>query len=239
MVDNLQFPLSPTAGSKLCHRSKHLSCFGDDLLKYWLDLPQCKGDSPLQYLFMGSKGTFSKLHQDNGGLAITISPIVGEKEVILVHRNDSECLYHCQVDFNDPDFDEHPKLAHARLWKTVVVPGEILLMPASTFHMCRNITNCLSYSRFHLDTVNLAHFLRGFLDEECCEVDQESVLWNTATELVKKVDKMTDSAMKMKKKFMKWKKGTKKGKGKEEGKALDFTVSDEVSGVGKAQCALI
>jgi len=169
-----QFPLSPTAGHKLCHKSAPLSVFGDDLLKYWLDLPQvsersvcwtvpeqpplnekmrlaelatvsnsecfktlcvtrddvfrtvpeqiarnchshhphtsttnvlfrpalhsslknicaslsfrwaqCKGDSPLQYIFMGAGGTFSKLHQDNGGLAITIAPLYGEKEVSM------------------------------------------------------------------------------------------------------------------------------------------------------------
>lgn len=75
-----QFPLSHDGGMKLCHKNNPLpkNIYGDDLLKYWLDLPQCKYDNPLQYLFMGRDGTMSKLHCDNGGLDISIAPIVGE-----------------------------------------------------------------------------------------------------------------------------------------------------------------
>ncbi len=63
-----QFPLSDTAGRKLCHQNNPLpkGIMGDDLLKYWLDLPQCKHDSPLQYIFMGREDTLSKLHKDPG-----------------------------------------------------------------------------------------------------------------------------------------------------------------------------
>jgi len=218
-----QFPLSLTAGAKLCHKNPTLPCFGDDLLQYWLDLPQCKGDSPLQYIFMGSTGTFSKLHQDNGGLAITISPIVGEKEVILAHRNDGDCLYHCQIDLNNPDFGKHPLLSQARLWRTTVKPGEILLLPSSTFHACRNVTNCLSYSRFHLDTVNMTRFTRSFLDEEDCEVEHDTVLWNAAAELIKKVDEMTDRATEERGKAKRFK-GKNKAKSKN---AIDLSVSAE------------
>ena len=92
-----QFPLSPGAGSKMCNKSEQLPCMGIDLMASWLDLPQCRNDSPLQYVFMGSSGTFSRLHADNGGLVITIAPIVGEKECVLVHRDDHHCLYHGEV----------------------------------------------------------------------------------------------------------------------------------------------
>merc|ERR1712238_446319 len=105
-----QFPLSDTAGRKLCHQNEPLpgDIFGEDLVKYWLDLPQCKSDSPLQYLFMGREDTMSKLHKDNGGLAITIAPIVGEKECILVHRADgSNCLYHLDVKLNQINLYSH------------------------------------------------------------------------------------------------------------------------------------
>ena len=80
-----------TAGGKLCHKSTPLpnEIMGDDLLKYWLDLSQCKGDSPLQYIFMGREDTHSKLHKDPGGLEISIAPITGQKECVLVHRDDS------------------------------------------------------------------------------------------------------------------------------------------------------
>jgi len=127
-----QFPLNEVMVPKLCHQSKPLpnSIFGEDLHKYWLD--RVPNDCPLQYLFMGNAETMSKMHKDPGGLAITIAPIVGEKECVLVHRDDGNtCLYHLEasVDPDSIDLDAYPLLANARIWRTVVTPGEILLMP--------------------------------------------------------------------------------------------------------------
>ncbi len=132
-----QFPLSDTAGRKLCHLNNPLptGIMGEDLLKYWLDLPQCKLDSPLQYIFMGREDTLSKLHKDPGGLEISIAPIVGQKECVLVHRDDgSNCLYHLTASLDDVDLQRHPLLSQARIWRTVIQPGEILLMPYATYH---------------------------------------------------------------------------------------------------------
>ena len=61
-----------------------------DLLVHWLE--RTRGASPLQYLFMGSGGTNSKLHVDPGGLDLVIAPLVGWKEVTLVHREDAELV---------------------------------------------------------------------------------------------------------------------------------------------------
>lgn len=135
-----QFPLSDTAGRKLCHQSNPLpkGIMGEDLLRYWLDLPQCKLDSPLQYIFMGREDTLSKLHRDPGGLEISIAPIVGEKECVLVHRSDgSNCLYHLTASLEDVNLQRYPLLTQARAWRTVVRPGEILLMPYGTYHQVR------------------------------------------------------------------------------------------------------
>lgn len=190
-----QFPLSDTAGRKLCHQNTPLphDILGEDLLRHWLDLPQCKSDSPLQYLFMGREETLSKLHRDNGGLAISIAPIVGEKECVLVHRSDgSNCLYHLEAKLEDVDLHAYPLLSQARIWKTVVKPGEILLMPQGTYHQCRNVTPCLSYSRFHLDTVNLLSFLQSMIDGDAPEMEHGDVLWNCTSELIRKVDSLVD-----------------------------------------------
>lgn len=135
-----QFPLSDTAGRKLCHQNNPLpkGVMGEDLLKYWLDLPQCKLDSPLQYIFMGREDTLSKLHRDPGGLEISIAPIVGQKECVLVHRDDaSNCMYHLTASLEDIDLHRYPLLFQARIWKTVIKPGEILLMPYGTYHQVR------------------------------------------------------------------------------------------------------
>lgn len=190
-----QFPLSESAGHKLCHKNNPLpkSIMGEDLLKYWLDLSQCKLDSPLQYIFMGREDTLSKLHRDPGGLDISIAPIVGEKECVLAHRADgSDCLYHLQANINDVDLHQYPLLSQAKLWRTTIQPGEILLMPYGTYHQCRNITPCLSYSRFHLDTVNLLPFVQSMVNGDAPEIDHEEILWNLTTELISKVDAAFD-----------------------------------------------
>lgn len=189
-----QFPLSNTAGGKLCHQSNPLpnGIIGEDLLKYWLDLSQCKLDSPLQYIFMGREDTHSKLHKDPGGLDISIAPITGHKECVLVHRDDSHCLYHLTASLDEIDLHRFPLLSQARVYKTIIKPGEILLMPNGTYHQCRNVTPCLSYSRFHLDTVNLFPFFMSLVNGDAPEIDHRDVLWNIASALIKKVDEVVD-----------------------------------------------
>ena len=144
-----QFPLSETAKGNLCGRGRSVplpnDIMGEDLLKFYLEDLQ---DNPFQYIFMGHEGTMSKLHSDNGGLEVSIAPIVGEKECVLVHRSDGEnCLYDLDAKIDDINLQKFPMLAFARVWKTVVRPGEIIWMPHGTFHQCRNNTPCLSYSR--------------------------------------------------------------------------------------------
>jgi len=187
-----QFPLAETAGNKLCRQNMPLpnDILGEGLLKYMVgdDIPQCQGDSPLQYLFMGAEGTMSKLHRDNGGLDISIAPIVGEKECILVHRSDgADCLYNLDAKLESIDLQSFPLMSQARIWQTTVRPGEILLMPHGTYHQCRNLTPCLSYSRFHLDTVNIRAFLQSMIDGDAEEIDHETVIWNAADEIVDNV----------------------------------------------------
>ena len=191
-----QFPLSESAAPKLCNQSVPLpnDIIGEDLLKYWL----CRvSDCPLQYIFMGREETMSKLHKDPGGLAISIAPIVGTKECVLVHRDDGQqCLYHlaAPLDPDAIDLDAFPLLSQARIWKTTVSPGEILLMPQGTYHQCRNVTPCLSYSRVHLDTVNLRAFLNSYFDGDAPEMEQDEVLWNCAHSLMEVIDAATDEA---------------------------------------------
>eukprot|EP00547_Thalassionema_nitzschioides_P002445 CAMPEP_0194203358 /NCGR_PEP_ID=MMETSP0156-20130528/3171_1 /TAXON_ID=33649 /ORGANISM="Thalassionema nitzschioides, Strain L26-B" /LENGTH=674 /DNA_ID=CAMNT_0038929101 /DNA_START=105 /DNA_END=2129 /DNA_ORIENTATION=- len=191
-----QFPLSDDAGMKLCHKNNPLpnNIYGEDLLKYWLDLPQCKYDNPLQYLFMGRDGTMSKLHCDNGGLDISIAPVIGIKECILVHRSDDEtCLYNLDAKVDDINLQMYPLMTNTRIWKTCIKPGEILLMPQGTYHQCRNVTPCLSYSRFHLDCVNLLPFLQSMMNGDADEIEHSEILWNSSTELINAVDDFVDS----------------------------------------------
>ena len=141
----------------------------------------------------------SRLHKDPGGLAISIAPLVGEKECVLVHRDDGQqCLYHlaAPLEPEEIDLDAFPLLSQARIYKTIISPGEILLMPQGTYHQCRNVSPCLSYSRFHLDLVNLRAFLNSYFDGDAPEMEQDEVLWNCTHSLMEVIDAATDEARK-------------------------------------------
>eukprot|EP00501_MAST-03F_sp_TOSAG23-6_P001821 GSMAST32.ASY1.ANO1.1899.1 assembled CDS len=102
---------------------------------------------------MGGTGTFTNLHCDKGGLSIIIAPIVGTKEVIAVHRSDGKIMgsSHNPLKTN---LVTHPLFGFARSWKCTVIPGDILLMPAGTYHSVKNKTPCFSYHRMHIFIMN-------------------------------------------------------------------------------------
>lgn len=192
-----QFPRFDKSRRNLCDQSESqvmpLHVLGDDLLKYYSSERSRSDNNPYQYLFMGARGTMSKLHRDCGGLAITIAPIVGEKECVMVHRADGEdCLYNLDASLETVDLQRFPLMGTARVWKTIVRPGEILLMPQGTYHQCRNVTACLSYSRFHLDTVNIRAFLQSMCDGDAGEVEHGVILFNAAHSLINKVEDFVD-----------------------------------------------
>ena len=190
------FTASETAVPKLCNQNYLLpqDILGEDLLRYWYNQDQCAGDSPYQYLFMGNAETMSRLHKDSGGLDIYIAPVVGQKEVTLVHRSDGPTsLYHLEANIEEPNFHKFPMLYSARVWQTIIHPGEILVMPQGTFHQCRNVTPCLSYHRFHLDSLNLHAFYESWQERDAPDIDHEEVIWNASTELCSKIDAYTDA----------------------------------------------
>ena len=52
------------------------------------------------------------------------------------------------------------------------LPASIIASPQGTYHQCRNVKPCLSYSRFHLDEVNLPAFLQSLFDGDATELLQ-------------------------------------------------------------------
>lgn len=101
-------------------------CLTPDLLQLWSD-----EDNPYQYLFMGSKGTQTPLHQDQGGLAVLITCLSGHKAVTMVHRDDASRLNNGNADVGGRTFtlEEYPQVAFARTWHCVIGPGDVLVMP--------------------------------------------------------------------------------------------------------------
>lgn len=178
-----QFPLNPKVAKALCYKCEELPVIGDNLLLYWLDA--VRGDNPLQYFFMGQNSTNSRMHQDPGGLDITIAPIVGTKRVSMLHRSAMKLdSVHETVNFHDVDLNSSPLLAFLPAWQVDIKPGQILFMPEGTFHACENITACLSYHRFHVDSVNLPGFLASFLAQDSPSINHAEILWNAAHDLM-------------------------------------------------------
>jgi hypothetical protein len=60
-----------------------------------------------------------------GGLAITISPVVGKKECWLVHRDDGDCVADGAVDTQAPNLHRFPRYSTARAWHVVLRPGQV------------------------------------------------------------------------------------------------------------------
>lgn len=178
-----QFPLSPKAGKLLCYKCEELPVLGDNLLLYWLDA--VRGDNPLQYLFMGQKSTVSRMHLDAGGLDITIAPIIGTKRVTMLHRSAAKLdSHHDSVNFHHVDLDKSPLIAFLPAWQCDVKPGQILFMPEGTLHACENITACLSYHRFHVDSVNLPGFLASFMAQDAPVINHAEILWNATHDVM-------------------------------------------------------
>jgi hypothetical protein len=182
-----QFPCTE-AKSKLCYDNCHnpipYNIFGEDLLVH----DEEDRVNMLQFIFMGREETVSNMHRDLGGLDISIAPIVGAKEAIMVHRSDGVCISHLEAKLDKINLHQHPLLPYGRIYKTVVLPGEILLMPQGTYHGCRNVTPCLLYSRFILDSVNLRAFVESMWDCDAPEIGHERVIWNSSSDLMKEID---------------------------------------------------
>ena len=174
-VRRWQFPKSGTAASKLCGEGRSpkfpSEVIGQDLLMSGFE----SRENPFQYISIGGEGTFTNLERyvrnrktgftilafrlvskwslfclssDRSGLDILVTPIFGNQEFVLVHRDDGDdCLYGLNGQLDKVDLHEFPMMSFARIWKTVLRAGEVLLLPQGTFQQSRNVTPCISYSR--------------------------------------------------------------------------------------------
>eukprot|EP01035_Chromulina_nebulosa_P018222 gene18222-23890_t len=79
---------------------------------------------------MGATNTYTKLHRDTGGLTILIAPVIGDKEVILCHRDDGRLINYGETAIIPSDYSTNPTLSFARVWKITISPGDILVIPA-------------------------------------------------------------------------------------------------------------
>eukprot|EP00939_MAST-03C_sp_MAST-3C-sp1_P000907 g907.t1 len=196
-----QYMTSRSGRKRLKDACNRVTGLGDilehDILSHWVkSSPKGRAThNPLQYIFMGNETTGTHIHRDNGGLCIMIAPVVGEKEVITMHRADGytgSATGLLPKNIFDVDLAENPLLMFNRLWRVVVRPGEVLVLPAGTYHAVRNRSPCFSVHRVHLDVVNMPLFLQSFSLLEECEIDHSQILWNAAHGIMDAIEDDTE-----------------------------------------------
>ena len=174
-------------------------CIGKDMLGYYIANKNSGTTfNPMQYIFMGNESTGTHLHRDNGGLAIMIGVVVGEKEVIMMHRNDGHTgsttgLLPKNLFDKSSKLSDYPMLAFNRLWRVTIQPGDILFMPAGTYHAVRNLARCFSVHRMHLDNINLPFFMQSMSLREVCNLDHAEILWNASHGIMVEIERIVDT----------------------------------------------
>jgi hypothetical protein len=115
--------------------------------------------------------SFPYLHIDYWGMSAFLAQLYGRKEVILFPVEDSQYLYPMAdnplrssiEDFDNPDYETFPEFRHARQYRVVLEPGDLLFNPGwwhTTKTLAPSITMIWAYwNRYEWD--DLLGFVRA------------------------------------------------------------------------------
>ena len=76
---------------------------------------------------------------------------------------DSNCLYHGQVDPEQPDFQTFPLLEQATAYECEIGPGDMLFIPSNWWHHVRTIEKSITVSHNFFNDTNINEHLAGLL----------------------------------------------------------------------------
>lgn len=104
--------------------------------------------------------SFPYLHIDYWGMSTFLAQLHGWKEVILFPIEDSKYLYPMAAnplrssiqDFDDPDYETFPEFRHARQYRVILEPGDLLFNPGwwhTTKTLAPSITMIWAYWNRH------------------------------------------------------------------------------------------
>ncbi len=123
--------------------------------------PYCPpGRTVTVHLWIGPEKTVQPFHKDNRNPLSPVHNLLvqvwGRKLVSLVSADQDEKMYrhptgsahpnYSQVDYLRPDLERFPLFGEARIAETVVEPGEMVFIPAGTWHHVQSLQPSISLS---------------------------------------------------------------------------------------------
>lgn len=95
----------------------------------------------------GKNASFPYLHIDYWGMSTFLAQLYGRKEVLLLPIEDSKYLYPSITnplrsaiqEFDDPDYEAFPAFRHARQYRVILEPGDLLFNPG-WWHTTKTLT---------------------------------------------------------------------------------------------------
>lgn len=111
-------------------------------------------------LWLGPSGTVQPLHKDNHNPLAVVNNIFvqifgrkrfllisGDQDALVYQRGPHQTDYHySQIDVEHPDFERFPLFRQAKIFAGTVGPGEIIFIPANTWHHVRSLDQSISLS---------------------------------------------------------------------------------------------
>lgn len=112
-------------------------------------------------LYVGPKGTLSRLHQDFWRTHSCLSQVRGSKRAILFSPDDTPFLYDGKVDPEHPDLVQFGLFAEATAYECVLGPSEVLYIPPDWWHCVRALDNSITVSHNFFNGSNASDYLRA------------------------------------------------------------------------------
>jgi hypothetical protein len=115
-------------------------------------------------VYVGPKGSLSKLHHDFASTHAYLAQIAGRKKAILFSPDDGQYLYGGDVDLESPDFERFPMFDQATAFECVIEPGEMLFIPSGWWHHVRALENSITVSHNFFNETNISEHMAGIFD---------------------------------------------------------------------------
>ena len=123
--------------------------------------PPLKGwmDELLGWIFIGPKGTLTRLHVDLLQTHAYLGQLVGRKKCVFFSPDDTPYLYGGQVDPWNPDLEKYPLYAKATPYEVILHPGELAFFPRHWWHQVLALDNSITVSFNIINETNFSDHL--------------------------------------------------------------------------------